>query len=140
MLFRSFSLSTEADLYLSRHSVADGVAPEGKSLVTLARYLRADDALSAQDSQRLLDDHARRCGIDPDAAPLRRYLHRSVVAWGMPLASSGGLAGRPPIDHGDGALVAGDWVGASGLLADACAASAEQAVMIATQRSAHVAT
>ena len=64
---------------------------------------------------------------------LRRYLHRSVVTHGLPLAAAGGLAGRPGVSVPEraGAFVAGDWVGGVGHLADASLASGRDAGLAA---------
>jgi hypothetical protein len=69
-----------------------------------------------------------------------RYLHRMPVTHGMPLASGGGLAGRPPVADADrpGLFLAGDWVGGRGLLADAAVASAEEAARLAVAHAALV--
>jgi hypothetical protein len=47
----------------------------------------------------------------------------------LPLADRDGAAGRPSVSVGEasGIFVAGDWVGASGLLADTSLASAKRA-------------
>ena len=60
---------------------------------------------------------------------MSRYLHRMVVTHGLPLASTGGLAGRPgvAVPGRQGAFVAGDWVGGVGQLADASLASGSAA-------------
>jgi phytoene dehydrogenase-like protein len=57
-----------------------------------------------------------------------RYGRRLVVAHGRPLPGSG-FAGRPPVAVPDvpGLFVAGDWVGAEGLLTDAVLASGRAA-------------
>jgi hypothetical protein len=57
------------------------------------------------------------------------------VANTLPLASSGGLAGRPGVaDTGvPGVTMAGDWVGPVGLLADASLASGYAAGRLAGQ-------
>ena len=81
-------------------------------------------------SRRLLVDHAARAGITEADTVLERYLHRVPVTWGMPLATAGGLSGRPGpavADH-PGLFIAGDWAGDRGLLADAAAASATEAM------------
>jgi hypothetical protein len=64
---------------------------------------------------------------------LERYLHRMRVAHGMPRAASGGLAGRPTVavPGRPGLFVAGDWVGDTGLLSDAAAASGAAAAVAA---------
>ena len=58
----------------------------------------------------------------------QRYGHRLVVAHGRPLPGRG-RAGRPPVAVPDlpGVFVAGDWVGADGLLTDAVFASGRAA-------------
>jgi len=76
-----------------------------------------------------------------------------TVAHAMPRAEEGGLAGRPGVklDGRPGVFLAGDWVGARGMLADAAAASAEEAARCVQEilehtaarparRSAHVGT
>lgn len=70
-------------------------------------------------------EHARRAQIDPADMVADRFLHRMVVSGGRPLAANGGLAGRPPVTvpGAPGLLLAGDWVGDEGLLADAAVAS-----------------
>jgi hypothetical protein len=59
----------------------------------------------------------------------RRFLPRMTVCPALPSADDGGLMGRPGVVIGERANVflAGDWVGPAGTLADAAAASAEQA-------------
>jgi hypothetical protein len=58
-----------------------------------------------------------------------RYLHRMVACGALPTPETGGLAGRATVaDTGlDGVLVAGDWVGGTGHLADAALVSGEEA-------------
>ena len=59
----------------------------------------------------------------------QRFLPELVVAHALPEAAFGGTRGRPGPDVPDvpGLYVAGDWVGAEGLLADASLASARAA-------------
>ena len=59
----------------------------------------------------------------------RRFLPAMTVAHALPLAEEGGLAGRPGVTRAGaaGVFLAGDWVGPRGMLADAAAASAEEA-------------
>ena len=63
-----------------------------------------------------------------------RYGRRLVVAHGRPLPGSG-FAGRPPVAVPDvpGLFVAGDWVGAEGLLTDTVLASGRAAGRAAAQ-------
>ena len=90
------------------------------------RYLHpgADDP--ADENRSALEDIAAACGVQASSLLADRYLHAMTVAHGIPLAERGGLAGRPGIDAADrpGVLIAGDWVGPEGMLADAAAASA----------------
>ena len=67
-----------------------------------------------------------------------RYLHQSVVTAGSPSAAGGGLPGRPGVDALGlpGVFLAGDWVGPTGLLSDASAASAQSAVRAALRTTA----
>ena len=115
-------------LYLIRHCPPADLAPAGGSVVHGLRYLRPDEDPSPDAARAELVEHARLAGIDPDAAAHVRYLHRMTVAGAVPVPGVG-LAGR--IDVGDtghdGVLVAGDWVGPRGHLADAALASGEDA-------------
>ncbi len=131
-----FGLDTR--LYASVHSVATGTTPIGRHLVTVALYRLPGEATGPDETRARLLDHAIAMGVDADAIDVARYLHRLTVAGGMPLADRGGLAGRPGVRIAGrpGVLVAGDWVGPTGLLADAAAASAAAAVaVVADDRS-----
>jgi hypothetical protein len=59
----------------------------------------------------------------------RRFLPAMIVTHALPTAAMGGKAGRPgPAMEGvNGAWICGDWVGETGLLADASVASARSA-------------
>jgi hypothetical protein len=124
-------------LYLSPHAPAARLAPEGQGLVSLMQYVPVD-APSAGETvtqpDRDADRHelralARLAGIDDADVVHERYSHRLIVNHGSPTAAGGGLRGRPGIDALGlrGVLVAGDWVGPTGMLADAAAASGEAA-------------
>jgi hypothetical protein len=121
-------LGLDRPLYLIRHCPPADLAPAGGSVVHGLRYLRPDEDPSPDAARAELVEHARLAGIDPDAAAHARYLHRMTVAGAVPVPGVG-LAGR--IDVGDtghdGVLVAGDWVGPRGHLADAALASGEDA-------------
>ena len=66
---------------------------------------------------------------------VRRFVPDLVVANDVPRA--GGLARRPPAAVADvrGLLLAGDWVGAEGLLADASLASGARAARTALRET-----
>ena len=63
----------------------------------------------------------------------RSFLPRIAAVGTLPLASSGGLAGRPAagVSGVGGVYLAGDWVGPEGFLADTSLASARQAARLA---------
>lgn len=129
-------LGLDRRLYATVHSVAAGLAPAGRHLVSLARYRLADDNTTPEETRAMLLDHAEQMGVDRSDIGMDRYLHRLSVAFGMPLADRGGLAGRPAIEVAErpGIYLAGDWVGPRGLLADASAASAVEAVAAIADR------
>lgn len=129
----SVVLGIDEAVYLSVHSVAR-VAPEGSTLVSLMRYLHPDEAAEPEADRRRLERllDLVRAGWRDDAIEVR-FQHRLVVANDIPRASAGGLPGRPGpvIPDLPGVLVAGDWVGPSGMLADAALASAVAAAVAA---------
>ena len=63
----------------------------------------------------------------------QRLLARMHVAWTVPTAAAGGLAGRPKaaVPGHDRVFVAGDWVGPVGLFGDAAIASGSAAATAA---------
>jgi phytoene dehydrogenase-like protein len=64
-----------------------------------------------------------------------RFLARMVVAGAAPIAARGGLGGRPAVEATGlpGVYLAGDWVGPTGLIADAALASGQAAAVRAVQ-------
>ena len=101
------------------------LAPDGHAVVQAGRY-GATDA----DADRLaLEGPVARLGVRAADIAQERFLARMVVAGSTPLASAGGLGGRPSVTatgHRN-LLLAGDWVGPEGLLADASLASGHEA-------------
>ena len=124
-----FVLGIDEPLYASVHAPPTDLAPPGHSVVYLARYLAPGEDHRPDDTRRQLTELAQRMGVEERQVAESRYLHRMTVAYGQPLAEHGGLAGRPPVDVlGHPRLaVAGDWVGPTGLLADASLASGRDA-------------
>lgn len=127
-------LGIDEPLYFSMHSIAD-LAPADRTLSTVARYLAPDDETPAHEVKRQLQRHAQLAGIDPATVEMERFLARMTVTGGMPMASTGGLRGRPGVEADNGVYIAGDWVGPTGILADAAAASARVAADMATARA-----
>src|SRR5262249_24115549 len=66
----------------------------------------------------------------------KRFLPELTVYNALPVASLGGLAGRPGPEVPDvpGLFIAGDWVGSDGLLVDSSLASAKAAAELAARR------
>ncbi|MEM9132643.1 MAG: FAD-dependent oxidoreductase [Actinomycetota bacterium] len=124
-----FILGIDEALYGSVHSPPTDLAPAGHAVVCLARYLRPGEQHDAEETRAELTDLAHRMGVAPGHIAAERYLHRMTVTNGVPLATGSGFAGRPDVDClGDPqVMVAGDWVGPSGLLADASVASGRRA-------------
>jgi len=130
----SFVLGIDAPLYLSAHSESARLAPDGAALVHASRYLAPDEepdreALRAG-LEELLD------GFQPgwrDRVVRRHDQPRLTVVHRLPDAAGSGLAGRPgPAVPGQpGLFVAGDWVGAEGMLADGSLVSGREAGRLA---------
>ena len=127
---RSFILGGDQPLYLSLHAPTAALAPPGGAVLSTMRYLRPgaeppESAVTRAELRAL----ATTAGVTPDDIVTERYLARMTVTHGVPTARGGGLAGRPTIDALESSRIsiAGDWVGAEGLLADASAASGRAA-------------
>jgi phytoene dehydrogenase-like protein len=120
-------------LYLSTHCPPATLAPSGQAVVHVLRYgARAAEADAAE-----LWEHAAAAGITEADVVTQRFLSRMVVTHALPVPGQG-LAGRPTVDAtgSPGLLLAGDWVGPTGMLGDASLASGEAAGAAA---AAHVA-
>jgi phytoene dehydrogenase-like protein len=131
---RTFALGIDRPLYFSVHSAVAQLTTGGAALVSVARYRRPDDndgpgAVRAELEQvlDLVQPGWRSELLD------QRFLPGLTVVGNEPRASTGGLDGRPgPLVPGaPGLLVAGDWVGPAGMLADAAVASGAAAGNIA---------
>lgn len=131
-------LGIGSPLYLSRHTpAAGGLAPEGVTVVHVVRY----GARTSDEDRRDLWAHAALAGLGPRDVVAERFLHRMVVSGGLPLPGTGGLAGRPSVEvpGAPGLYIAGDWVGAEGMLADAALASGRRAAELAADRAERLA-
>jgi phytoene dehydrogenase-like protein len=128
---RRVAFALDRPLYFSDHSASARLAPEGVAVLHVMKYLGTT-------------------GIEGPAWPVegeleaflemlqpgwwahvvtRRFLPEMTVAHSLPRADDGGLAGRPGVEVPGfpNVFLAGDWVGAEGMLADAAAASASAA-------------
>jgi phytoene dehydrogenase-like protein len=124
-----FALGLDPPLYYSVHSAAAKLAPDGIAVVQLMKYLGNDDS-AAEVAEREMETVLKQ--LQPGwqkTIVARQYLPVMTVTHDLPLAESGGLAGRVgvTIPEKSDIFLAGDWVGAEGMLADASAASAEEA-------------
>ncbi|MBX3026556.1 FAD-dependent oxidoreductase [bacterium] len=132
----TFALGIDQPLYLSVHSAAARLAPDGAAVIHVMKYLvgDADPTADQRQLEGLMDL------IQPgwrEVVVEHRFLPTLLVANALPTAAMGGLRGRPDVavPGVDGVFVAGDWVGAEGLLADASLASARRAAAaVATRR------
>jgi phytoene dehydrogenase-like protein len=126
----TFALGIDKALYLSVHSASAHLAPEGKALIHLMKYLPVGqdeaDEKDERDLEMLMDL------LQPGWREVllhRRFLPGVVVMNSIPTAAKEGAEGRPQAAVKDvpGLFVAGDWVGNEGLLVDASLASARRA-------------
>ena len=126
----TFALGIDRPLYLSVHSATARLAPEGRALIQIAKYLPPDHHDSAEEVEGELEGLLDL--VQPgwrEAVVYRRFLPDMIVMNAMPLASRGGARRRPGPEVAEvkGLFVAGDWVGQEGLLADAALWSAKLA-------------
>jgi phytoene dehydrogenase-like protein len=127
-----FALGMDQPLYFSVHSASARLAPAGGAVVHAAKYLdeeRLDEkaprdaAADRRELEGMLDL------LQPswrDEVVEARYYPALTVATALDEAAQGGALGRPSpaVAEIAGLYVAGDWVGAAGMLADASLASA----------------
>ena len=119
-------LGVDQPLYLSPHSPLARLAPPGGAMVEVMQYRAPGRETDVESDRAELDGLRRLAGLDDGDIVHERFLRRMTVAHSLPLAERGGLAGRPAIDAPapPNVFLAGDWVGPTGMLSDASAASA----------------
>jgi glycine/D-amino acid oxidase-like deaminating enzyme len=118
---RRFALGVDKPTYLSRHSPPD---QRDGALLSLASY--------AREPRQTLEDLAD--VVQPgwrEQVTLERFLPRMVPVTAIATPETGGLAGRPAVDRGEGLYLAGDWIGPEGWLVDAAIASGAAAAAAA---------
>lgn len=130
---RTFALGIDEPVYFSVHSAAAELAPSGKALVQAAVYLAPGEVGGPTEEERLLALCDR---VQPGWRAHevnRRFLPNLLVYHDLVQAERGGLAGRPgpAVPSLPGLYVAGDWVGRTGILADASIASGAAAAELA---------
>lgn len=134
----SLVLGVDEPLYLSVQSDRSRIAPAGGAVIHLARFLRPGHTVEAgvrSQLETLLDRMAD--GWRSDVVH-SRYLPNITVTHDACLAATGGRRGRiaPDALGIPGMLLAGDWVGPSGMLAQASIASGAHAAELAVHTRA----
>jgi len=121
---RRFALGIDQPTYLSRHSPPDH---RDGALLSLASYAREPRQALEEMADTVQPGWRGRLIFD-------RFLPRMVPVSAITTPATGGLAGRPQVDRGDGLYLAGDWIGSEGWLVDAAIASGSAAGAAALQR------
>lgn len=124
-----FALGIDGPFYLSLHSRSARLTPEGGALVHIAKYLPVGEA-PTRDAIAELEAVADQAMPGWRAEEVKRQeLRGMIVANGMPRWGRP----RPGVALGDapGLFIAGDWVGAEGMIADCAAASGVEAAKAA---------
>jgi phytoene dehydrogenase-like protein len=133
-----FVLGIDAPLYLSVHSAIAKVAPEGKAVVHVMKYLPPEETDADADRAELetLLDLAQPGWRS--AVVHAQYLPKITVVERVDVAKEGGVRGRPGVEVPGlpGILVAGDWVRGGAWLADASLGSARDAARAIVARLA----
>ena len=119
-----FALGVDKPTYLSRHSPPD---QRDGALLSLASYAR-EPRQSLEDLADVVQPGWR------EQVTFERFLPRMVPLTAIATPTSGGLAGRPAVDRGDGLYLAGDWIGPEGWLVDAAIASGAAAATAALRQ------
>ena len=127
----TFALATDQPTYFSVHSTVARLAPNAGAMVHVARYLAPGQAPSPAHFaalERLTDL------LQPgwrDVEVRRQRLAGIVVAHDFPGFEARGQRGPITVQDAPGLFLAGDWIGAQGMLSDASAASARAAARAA---------
>jgi phytoene dehydrogenase-like protein len=126
-----YVLGIDVPVYATVQSPPARQAPPGQAVVAAVRY----GATEAKADRAVLQAHLARAGVREEDMVTSRFLARMVVAGAAPIAARGGLGGRPAVDATGllGVYLAGDWVGPTGLLADAALASGQAAALRAVE-------
>jgi len=123
----TFALGVDAPLYFSVHSNAARLAPPGCVMLHAMRYLSPDDRREPDAHVRELEDWLELCQPGwRDVCITKRSLPDMIATNDIHRAAGGARPG-PEVPGALGLFVAGDWVGAEGMLVDASFASASEA-------------
>lgn len=130
---RPFVIGIDQPLYFSAHSASARLAPDGGALVHVAKYLGAEPE-DPKAVEKELEDFCDL--VQPgwrDHVAARRYLPSMLVTGALVCAERP----RPAMEVADvpGLLLAGDWIGDEGMIADAAVASGRRAGVEAASRA-----
>jgi phytoene dehydrogenase-like protein len=132
-----FALGLDRPLYLSVHSKWAHLAPDGGALIHVLRYLGPNPSRGVEDEQELegLLDLVQPGWREEVVA--RRFMPEITVAGALPSVGWEERDGPrgPEVPGVDGLLVAGDWVGPDGMLADRAIQSGARAGQAAALRA-----
>jgi hypothetical protein len=130
---RTFAVGLDQPIYFSVHSRWADLAPSGKFVIHVAKYLppgqETDPAKDREQLAHFMDI------VQPEwwrQVHYERFMPRLTVTHGLVEAAYGGLGGRPAVDSPEAknVYIAGDWVGDEGMLADAALASSFRAAQL----------
>ena len=117
----NFCLGIDEPLYFSVHSSTARLAPAGSAMIHVARYLAPGESADATSLEAFLDV------MQPgwrEVVVERRFLPQMTVSHAIvPPGGRGIDVGIPGIER---VFITGDWVGPTGMLADAALASARR--------------
>jgi phytoene dehydrogenase-like protein len=127
---RRFGLGIDTPFYFSVHSAFAKLAPEGRVLMSVAKYIPAGERHDAD--RDLAEMEAFLELVQPGWRKFevhRQHLPNMLSHTALPRADHGGIAGRPApaLKTHEGIFVAGDWVGDGGWIGDGTLGSARQA-------------
>jgi phytoene dehydrogenase-like protein len=127
-----FALGIDRPLYCIVHSVSAQLAPEGGAVIHVMKNHATGEAADARGDRRELEELLDL--VQPGWRELvahARFLPSITVSNALVTAAHGGTRGRPStsVPGLDNLYVAGDWVGAEGMLLDAAASSAHDAAL-----------
>lgn len=120
-------------LFLTTQSVYARLAPEGGALIHVFKQLDPRYPTDPRVDERVLEGLLDAAQPDwRDQVVRRFFLPRITAAGTLPLARSGGLAGRPSprVPGLETLFLAGDWVGPKSSLVDTSLASARQVAQL----------
>lgn len=122
---RQFVLGIDQNFYLSLHSEAAKLAPEGGAVVHIARYLGPGEG-PQRDAISELEELADKAIPGWRALEVKRQELRGMVVSNAVVRAD---RARPGVELADapGLFIAGDWVGDEGMISDTSAASAAKA-------------